>query len=223
VTRVARGGRGPSEDHGVSAILLAAGLSTRFGKTKQLADLDGTTLVRRAYSTLRQTLVGDVVVVVGHRASRVASELRGTSARVVVNEGYGTGIGSSLRVGVSALGDESRAVVVCLADQPFVTSGLINRIIARHRRTGAEVVASVSGDLVSPPVLFGRRLYGELAGLSGDKGAKSVITRHAGFEKVRVRPDVLLDVDSEEDLERARRILKAGGVTGTTGRPVGGP
>lgn len=210
-------------NHEVSAILLAAGLSTRFGKTKQLADLDGTALVRRAYATLQRTLVGDIVIVVGYRASRVARELRGTSARVVVNKGYGSGIGSSLRVGVSALGNESRAVVVCLADQPFVTAGLIDRIITRHWRTGADVVASVSGDLVSPPVLFGRRLYGELAELSGDKGAKSLIMKHAGFEKVRVRPDILLDVDTEKDLEWARRILKVGGVRGTTGRRAGGP
>ena len=183
MTRAARGGGEPSEGRGVSAILLAAGRSTRFGAAKQLADLDGAALVRRACSTLRQTLVGEVVVVVGYRASRVSRELRGTGARVVVNQGYETGIGSSLRIGVSALGRESRAVVVCLADQPFVTAGLIDRIIARHRRTGAEVVASVSGDLVSPPVLFGRTLYGELAGLGGDRGAKSVIMRHAGVRE----------------------------------------
>ena len=75
--RGARGAAGPSDDLKVSAVLLAAGLSTRFGRTKQLADLDGTALVRRSYSTLQRTLVREVVVVVGHDASRVARELRG--------------------------------------------------------------------------------------------------------------------------------------------------
>ncbi len=210
------------KERGVSAIILAAGLSSRFGRAKQLADLDGVALVRRAQTTLELSLVDEIVVVVGHRAGLVAEELRGTSARVVVNEDYRSGLGTSLRSGVAALGTESRAVVVCLADQPFVTAQLIDRIVTRHRRTGSDIVASASRGLISPPVLFSRRLYGELAELRGDKGARSIIERHSSYEKVRVRPEILLDVDTEEDLRRANGLLGGGAVRARRARGADG-
>jgi len=180
-------------------------------------------LVRRAQTTLELSLVEEIVVVVGHRAGLVARELRGTSARVVVNEDYRSGLGTSLKSGVAALGSGSRAVVVCLADQPFVTVELIDRLVARYRRTGSDVVASASRGLISPPVLFSRRLYGELAELRGDRGAKSIIERHPGYEEVRVRPEILLDVDTEEDLRRASVILSYRTIRGRKGRGADGP
>jgi molybdenum cofactor cytidylyltransferase len=214
-THAARDGGGGSPGGGlVSAILLAAGLSSRFGgRAKQLAELEGTTLVSRGVATLERSPVGEIVLVVGHRAAEVGRAVEGTSAKVVVNENYETGLGSSLKVGVGALSGESSAVVVCLADQPFVTSELIGRIVSRRRSTGADVVASFSGGLVTPPVLFSSRLYGEMAELRGDRGARFIIERHPGFEKIEVEPDVLLDVDTEEDLGRARAALEDGTVT----------
>jgi len=216
--------REPSGGTLVSAILLAAGLSSRFGKAKQLAEFEGTPLVGRAVAMLERSPVGEIVVVVGHRAAEVARELAGTRARTVVNEDYETGLGSSLKAGVGALSGESRAVVVCLADQPFVTAELIGRIVSRHRQTGADVVASFSGGLVTPPVLFSSRLYGEMEELRGDRGAKFIIEKHPDFEKVDVELDVLLDVDTEEDLKRARSISSDGTVrTGKRARAADGP
>jgi molybdenum cofactor cytidylyltransferase len=209
----------PSDGNLVSAILLAAGLSSRFGKAKQLAEFEGMTLVSRAVATLELAPVGEIVVVVGHRATEVARALEGTTAKIIVNENYETGLGSSLKTGVGALSKESRAVVVCLADQPFVTAELIGRIVSRYRRTGADVVASFSEGLVAPPVLFSSKLYGEMAELRGDKGAKFIIEKHPGFEKVQVKSDLLLDVDNEEDLMRAHRILSAGLVRTDTKAP----
>ena len=214
MTHAAKDGGGPPGEGLVSAILLAAGLSSRFGEgAKQLAELEGTVLVRRAVAMLERAPVGEIVLIVGHRADEVRRAVEGTSARVVINESYETGLGSSLKTGVGALSSESSAVVVCLADQPFVTADLIGRIVSRHRSTGADVVASFSEGLVTPPVLFSSRLYGEMAGLRGDRGARFIIERHPGFEKVEVEPGVLLDVDTQEDLRRARAALDGGTVT----------
>jgi molybdenum cofactor cytidylyltransferase len=196
--------RGPK----VSAILLAAGLSIRFGSPKQLAELEGAALVRRALDTLEKSPVDEVVVVVGHRAPEVGKMVVGAKARVVFNEEYKTGLASSVRAGLAALGRDSRAVVICLADQPLVSPRMIGRIVSRWRHTGADVVASSSQGLISPPVLFSRRLYHELADLKGDRGAKIVIERHPNFELVTVRPGALLDVDSEEQLVLAQEALK---------------
>lgn len=193
---------------GVSAILLAAGLSRRFGKPKQLAELEGAALVRRALSTLESSPVDEVIVVAGHRANEVIGALEGSTVKVVFNERYRTGLASSITAGLAAIDPGSGAALICLADQPLVKSALIRRIVSRYRRTGSDVVASCSGGLVSPPVLFSRRVFGELERLRGDRGAKEVIEGHPGFEKVQVAPGILFDVDTQEDLERAEELLK---------------
>ena len=206
-TAKARRGRKDSRSEFVSAVLLAAGLSSRFGRPKQLAELEGEALVRRAVWTLERSPVNEVIVVVGHRAADVVGAFGRTRAKIVYNERYKLGPGSSLKAGLSALSGESRALLVCLADQPFVTPRLIGTIVSRHVKTGADVVASFSDGHVSPPVIFSWRLYGEIANIPDGTGAKAIIENHPGFEKVGVKRGTLLDVDTEEDLEKARKTL----------------
>lgn len=206
----------------VSGLLLAAGSSSRLGRTKQLERLDGVALVSRAAAALARAGVDEVVAVVGHRAADVVDALGEKTAKVVMNREYKNGLSSSLRKGVEALDVRSEAVVVCLADQPFVNSELIDRIIDRFVETGAEAVAAGSGDLVSPPVLLSRKLYGKISKLTGDKGAKSVALAEPTFQKVEVNEDTLLDVDTEEALIKAKRLL-AGTASTATGRAADTP
>jgi molybdenum cofactor cytidylyltransferase len=191
----------------VSGLLLAAGLSSRFRGVKQLAELDGVALVERGALALRESEVDEVVVVLGYAAGEVRKRLDERKVNVVVNPGYKGGMSSSLRVGVDSLDRRSAAVVVCLADQPFVTSVLIDRIISRFRETGADCVAAASGSVVAPPVLISKDLYGLLRGLKGDKGAKAILMSRPDFERVEVDPAALLDIDTEEELSRAENGL----------------
>lgn len=192
----------------VSGLLLAAGLSSRFGRVKQLAELEGVPMVERAAKMLGESEVDEVVVVVGHAADDVRKRLDDGSVKVVLNAMYKSGLSSSLRLGVASLDARSEAVVVCLADQPFVTSELVNQIVARFRKTGADAIAASSGDLVSPPMLLGRKLYGRVDRLRGDKGAKAIVLEMPRFERVEVGPEVLLDIDTEDELSRASRLSR---------------
>lgn len=200
--------RGKAGGGFVSAILLAAGLSTRFGATKQLERLGGEPLVRLALAALLGSHVDEVVVVVGHQARAVAREVIGANARVVFNENYRSGMGSSIKAGLAHLSPRSQAVLICLADQPLLTPRAADRIVARWRRTAADIVASSSGGVVSPPVLLSRRLYGELALIPDGTGARALIERHPGYERVDFAGQALLDVDTEGDMERARRAQR---------------
>ena len=72
------------------------------------------------------------------------------------------------------------------------------------------IVAAAQGDLVTPPAIFSRKYFGELADLRGDQGARSVIERHArDVALVRVRSRrTLTDIDTRDDLEAARELLE---------------
>jgi molybdenum cofactor cytidylyltransferase len=196
-----------------SALVLAAGASSRFPGTKQLALIGRRTLVERAVDLIPQTQVRETVVVLGHDAEAVGKaihEMKGV--RVVVNPHYRAGIGTSIGAGISALAKDTHGAMLLLADQPFVTLSLLRRMLRVFEAAGSRgrIVAATDGDLVAPPVIFSREYFRELEDLRGDEGARSVIERHpTSLYRVRVGSKaVLRDVDTGEDLEAARRLLE---------------
>jgi molybdenum cofactor cytidylyltransferase len=195
-----------------SVVLLAAGASTRFQGTKQLAQIRGKSLVETVLEAVPSDQVRETVVVLGHEAPAVAFQIEGkTGVRTVVNPGYRSGMGSSIKVGVSALPRGTRGVMVLLADQPFVTRGFLRRMLrAFVAGRGRRIVAASHNGVTTPPVVFPRRFFHELMELRGDQGAKSVIQRHSrAVSLVRVRSKKTLeDVDTREDLELALRSFE---------------
>jgi molybdenum cofactor cytidylyltransferase len=201
-----------SKRGGPSVVVLAAGTSSRFLGTKQLADIGGKTLVQRTIDVVPQDKVKEVIVVVGHQAASVSKVLHGrTDVRIVVNKNYREGIGSSIRAGVFAVASGTRGVMLLLADQPFITRALLRRLTkAFDSESGSQrIVAAARGEVVSPPVIFSRKYFPELVALYGDHGAKFVILRHLKeVTLVRIRsPSLLADVDTQDDLLAARRLL----------------
>src|ERR1700757_1107821 len=118
-----------------SAIILAAGASTRMGMIKQLLRMDGRPLLQHVLDHVRTSEVGQIVLVLGASADVIQREIEVQGVRVVVNENYAQGMGAWLRAGLSAVVSEAEAGVIVLADQPFVQSSTVNQLIAEHRRT----------------------------------------------------------------------------------------
>jgi len=191
----------------VAAVVLAAGSSTRMGRNKLLLPLDGETMVRRV---VRAALAaGDLVVVVlGHDEARVRAELAGLACAVVVNPDHARGAGTSLRAGVRAAAEVGvDAIVIVLADMPFVTGDMIAALIGRYRATGAPLVVSHYGEVQAPPTLYDRSLFAELLAIDDELGAKPVARRHRDEADVVTWPErALQDVDSPADY----RLVKAG-------------
>ena len=188
-----------------AAIVLAAGSATRMGRNKLLLEVGGESLVRRAVRTAREGGLDPVLVVVGHEAERVSAELRGLSCRIVPNPRHALGMSTSLGAGVAAVPSGVEAAVVLLADMPFVEPAMIRALVARHRESGAPVVASRYGTVAAPPTLYARAVFPELAGGEGEGRGREVVRRHAGEAAFVDWPaSALADVDEAADLERAR-------------------
>lgn len=185
----------------IAGILLAAGGARRFHSQKLLAPLDGEPVVCHAARALAAAT--DVVVaVVGHEGERVGQALAERNLRVVDNAEWERGLASSLRVGVGALGDDVEAAVVALGDQPRIDPAVIDAVIAAWRDTGRPIVSASYRGTRAHPVLFARSVFGELAELDGDAGARLLIERSAErVVYVEVDAEVPRDVDTPEDLD----------------------
>jgi molybdenum cofactor cytidylyltransferase len=195
----------------ITAVVLAAGRSTRMGTPKLLLALGGRSVLRHVIDHVRGSRCDGIVVVVGEAADRVAAEARGPGVRIVVNERYREGMGTSLAAGIAALTPECEAAVVLLGDQPCVTAAVINALIDAHRTTGKPIVASRYGDVTGAPAFFGRTLFMDARRLSGDAGARSLIQRYPDqVAEVRLSPSAAADVDTPEELARLRAAVEEG-------------
>jgi molybdenum cofactor cytidylyltransferase len=192
----------------VSAVVLAAGASTRMGTHKLLLPLGGEPLVRRVVRQVAAAGFDDLLVVVGREHESVLAALDGLSFRAVWNQHYADGLGSSFRTAIAALGASSAAMFT-LADQPFVSTDSYRRILAAHLRQAAPLVCARYDGMIAPPQLFARDYFGELAALAG--GARDIVARDLDKAAVVDLPAAcLLDVDTPADYERARTWLAAG-------------
>lgn len=171
------------------------------GVPKQLAKLGGLTLVERAVGAALESGAAEVVVVLGAGADQVREALAGASVRIVVNEAWEDGIGSSIGLGVKALSPGLEAVILSLADQPFVPAAHLRQMA----ETPGSIVATRWDEASGPPCLFEQRFFGELTALSGDQGARTVIRQH-GATYLTLQ-EAQIDIDTPADLAKAEGLL----------------
>jgi molybdenum cofactor cytidylyltransferase len=197
----------PTERPAVAAVVLAAGLGTRFaagdGSSKMLALLDGVPLVRRAATAALGSRARPVLVVTGHEASRVEAALAELDVALVANPDFASGLASSLRAGIAALPASAAAALVFLGDMPRVTSALADRLVeAFEAEPDRDAVVPVFGAQRGNPVLLSRRLFPEIARLEGDEGARKLLARSERIVEIAIDdPGVALDIDTREALD----------------------
>jgi molybdenum cofactor cytidylyltransferase len=130
----------------------------------------------------------------------VRTALQALPVRFVRNPSPEAGQGSSIAVGVAALAPGTAAVLIALGDQPRLPDGVIAALLRARAATGRAVAAPIYRGVQGTPVLFGAEVFGELAALAGDTGARSVVQAHPErVAWVTVDAPMPPDVDTPED------------------------
>ena len=111
---------------------------------------------------------------------------------------------NSLRCGIrAAMSTGAEAAMVLLADQPFITAGMIDELLDRYQRRrhdGILYAAAGLNGLARPPVVFSRRMFPDLLALQGDVGARRLIRGdRPGICVEFDDPDLFMDVDTGMD------------------------
>jgi 4-nitrophenyl phosphatase len=192
----------------IAAVILAAGASTRFGKPKQLLDWGGVPLLVHVADAALAAGLEPVIVVLGCQAETARAALGARPVRAVMNWRWEAGMSASVQVGLAVLPPTTDAAIFLQCDQPLITPDLLRALVVRFEESDAPIVHPTHAGRRSTPVLFARRLFPELAQVSGDKGGRSLIARHAkDVAAIEVAdPNVLTDVDTPADYERALAI-----------------
>ena len=186
----------------MAAVVLAAGQSRRMGNSnKLLMKIDGEPLVRRTVKTIKAAKVGEVIVVTGHMEADVRAALAGLDVTFVHNPRYAEGLSTSLKTGIKALPPDVAAAVVGLGDMPAVTTAHVDQLIrAFDPDAGWAIGVPVHHGKRGNPVLWARRFFEEMQGVSGDVGAKALIGANESlvYEIEFEDTGVLTDLDTPE-------------------------
>jgi molybdenum cofactor cytidylyltransferase len=187
------------------AIVLAAGASSRLGQAKQLVVHRGRPLLRGAAEEALAARCDRVLVVLGAHEREVRAALVGLPVDVVVNDGWGEGMASSIRCGVEWAvregGEAWEGALFLVCDQPALSAAHLERLLGA-RQEGVAAVASRYAGSVGIPAFIGRALFPRLLELRGNEGAKRVLV--ASAPATVDWPEGAIDLDTPEDLASLR-------------------
>lgn len=193
----------------VRALLLCGGAARRFGADKLLAPLPGAdppaTVAQQAARRLLEG-AGNALAVIPLGARALRESLAPLGCEILESDRTALGLGASLAAGVAAT-DRSDGWIVALGDMPLVRASTI-RAVRRALEEGALLAAPVDADgRRGHPVGFGAALRAELAALSGDVGARDVVSRFRGALTAIAcdDPGIFVDLDTPEQLAALAR------------------
>jgi molybdenum cofactor cytidylyltransferase len=193
----------------ISAIVPAAGLSTRMGGPlpKPLLPWGASTVLATVVSTLLAAGVDDVIVVTGHMSEAVTAALAGCPVRCVHNPAYAGGeMLSSIQAGLAAASPASTGALLALADQPQMQGAVVQQVLAAFAASGGQALVIPSHIMRrGHPIVLPRRLWPEVLALPAGDTLRTVIQRHAAaIRYVEVdTPSVLADLDTPEQYAAA--------------------
>ncbi len=177
-----------------TVLILAAGRSERFraasgGMDKLEADLGGRRVRDWVLATVQSSGLSWHVVERSHTAHLTLP-----------------GMGDSIACGVAATA-QAQGWLVLPADLPLVQARTLLQV-AQALSTHTVVVPSWQGER-GHPVGFAAACRADLLALSGDSGARAVVQRHGAHLLPVNDAGCVMDVDTPEALESARRSLAA--------------
>jgi len=190
-------------------VVLAAGFSARLGRPKALAAVRGASLLQRTLRLLRRVAgPARLIVVVPPRSNRYRVGIDRRDVEFIVNASPQRGLAGSVHAGIKRARC-SAAVLLLPVDLVELDGGDIARLIHRWRGARRRVVARRVGLHAGTPLILPRALYGRSLDVSGDQGLRDVV-RRLPADSVRLvnLASAEADVDTPQDLERARRRVR---------------
>lgn len=190
----------------IAAILLAAGQSNRFGSAKQLALIDGQTLLNRVVEQYTQSNVDSLLVVLGAQYHRIADSIS-ADIQIAQCQNWQLGMSQSIKTGISNINQDSTHVIIGLADQINLKSSHIDQLVLLSKANPKSIVAAKYKGILGSPAIYPRSHFVDLQKLEGDKGARAILQQNTQSIVGYDCPELAYDIDSLQDLIDWKNII----------------
>jgi len=185
----------------LAVLIMAAGESRRFGSCKLLADVDGKPMLQHSIELAQSTGASLIRLVTGRWHQEI--EQAQTSGLIdaidlIYNSEWQQGLGSSIATGVSQIASLCDEMLILLADQVRVSGEDLERLTLRDDRS--QMACASYSNTLGPPAIFPAQFFPKLQKLSGDKGAKALLTELTSTNYQIDIPSAAFDIDRPSDL-----------------------
>ena len=194
----------------IKKILLAAGCSKRYGEKNKLTEnFKGKHLIQHIIHTLLKVFDPcELLVILGHDSKVIKDIIDNKDIRIVKNENYNNGIGTSISLGIQHLDSTVQGVMIIPADMPLISAEdlikLENEFIAHNCK---KVVLPKYKYTIGNPVILPKSYFATLKNLKEDFGAKSQI-KQSDIVEVDCDIGTVFDIDTSKALAKANILVK---------------
>lgn len=189
----------------IPQLLLAAGDSKRMGTSKPLLSWGKQTLIEHQINIRLQTRQ-DVFVVLGANALKITSFIDHLPVHIINNKDWEKGMGHSIAFGVKEVLKSIHnpdGILISVIDQPLIDLEHINSMLSAFQKKQQQIIASRAVDQWwGVPVLFDAYYFNDLQQISGEQGAKNILSKHKEDISFINAGQMLNDMDTFEEYEK---------------------
>ena len=195
-----------------AGVILAAGRSVRFGRTKQLLKVNGKYLLAHVLEAALASQLDPLILVLGHDHHKIQLALemvlKQPRIQVVINARYREGQSRSVQVGLQSIDRNCPAAMFLPADQPLLKTATINCLLERFLNSDKDICVPVCNGQYRSPAIFSRSMFDQLLAIEDDVGGRKVIRANPSrVLTVKMRdPSDFIDIDCEKDLEDLQKM-----------------
>jgi molybdenum cofactor cytidylyltransferase len=197
----------------MTAVILAAGESSRMGTFKPLLPFGKSTILETVIDKIGQAGIADIFVVVGHEGEQIRKTIPSNVAATIQNEDYKKGMFSSILCAVNQLESyhtKPDGVLIALADQPSISSAVITRLVKSFHEYPEEILAPTFKGRRGHPIVFPFSILKGATSYTGKDGLRGFRELHSeSVVEVAIDEEaILIDLDTPEEYE-AEKIRNA--------------
>ena len=192
------------KDIKIAGIILAAGKSSRLGKSKQILAFKEKTILHEIIKNALNSLLYEIIVVLGHNADKIKKKVDFSKVKVALNIDYKKGQSSSIQKGLKLISDNCIGGMFLLGDQPLISTKVINLLIKEFCNTKACITIPTYKGKRGNPVIIHKKLFYKLKSLKYDTGPRIFFNEFKGEIREVETNDygINFDVDTQKDYEK---------------------
>lgn len=188
----------------ISGVVLAAGMSSRMGRNKLLLPYKGRTIVEEVLVRVSNADLDEIMIITGYENDRIEAVIEkrfGDRIGFIYNEKYELGRAESIKRAVENVSENSDALLFMVGDKPTVKTDLINRALEEFKRKSPSILYVMTPEGRGHPIIFSKKLFGELMDLSGDMVGSELIEKYKNDTIELADGKIQVDIDTLDDYE----------------------
>lgn len=203
-------GLNPKESH-IAAIVLAAGVGSRSGRNKLLAEVNGRPLFLNALEAAVKSKASPVFLITGYQAEDMEEYLDDIDVSVIYNPAYRSGIRTSIDLGIKSIPSFCDGVMIIPADMPQISTEYLNKMIDTFKKgEGRQLIISEYQETKCNPLIWGKDLYDFADIVPENADLRPIFMEHSDYIQLVdvIDEKEIFDVNFPSDIETLIKAQK---------------